>query len=450
MRQHRLRPSLAGAPAAALALLLPTLLAAQEVRIPAGQADQRVDRFAAVVGDSVVFVTDIEEELLRLQARGAQIPTDAAERDALRREILEGLINEQLLLQAAARDTTIVVSDDRIDAALRQAWDEEIRRWGTETALREELERSQGISVAQYRAQIRDRLRRDFLIQSYMQSQLRGARPVAVDEADIAAYYEEQRTQLAARPAEVAFQQVYVQPEPSAEALDRARAEIERILERIAAGEDFEELARQLSEDEGTRTRGGDLGWWRRGDGLVREFEDAAFQLREGAIAGPVTTTYGAHVIQVDRIRGAERRIRHILIGAEVTDADVEAARVRAEGIRDRIRAGEPVRGFTEEQRAQGTGDSIAVPRAQLQQIPDAFAAELLAASEGDVIGPFPFQMGSGREGWAIFRVTRVRDDGEFTLDDLRSQIRERLRMERMQERLIRELRSRTYVDIRI
>jgi parvulin-like peptidyl-prolyl isomerase len=441
--------SIATVGAVALALLLPSLLAAQDVRIPAGHADQRVDRFAAVVGDSVVFMTDIEEELLRLRARGVQLPTDPAELAELRRELLEGLINEQLLLQAAARDTLISVPDDRIEAALRQAWDEEIRRWGTETALREELERSQGLSVAQYRAQIRDRLRRDFIIQSFMQLQMREARPVAIDEADIVAYYEAQRAQLAPRPATIIFRQVFVQPEPSPEAMDEARAEIEGILQRLHAGESFEELARQFSNDEASRTRGGDLGWWRRGDGLVREFEDAAFQLREGAVAGPVSTLFGAHLIQVERIRGAERRIRHILIGVEPTEADLERSRSRAEEIRDQIREGASIRTFTEQQRNQDLPDSLEVPRAQLQEIPEAFAQQLLSAGEGDLVGPVPFQLGGGRPAWAIFRVVRIRDEGAFSLDDLRPQIRERLQVERMQERMIRDLRARTYIDIR-
>jgi peptidyl-prolyl cis-trans isomerase SurA len=422
----------------------------QELRIPAGHEDQSVDRIVAVVGDSILFMTDVEEEILRHAARGGELPPEGPALEAFRREIVESLVNQQLLLQAAASDTTIVISDERVESTLRTAWDEEIRRWGTEAALREELQRSQGLTVTQYRAQLRDQIRRDLMVQSYIQGRRREARPVAVDEQEVEAFFQVQREQLTRRPATVAFQQVFVQPLPGDSAMAAASAEIERIMGLFRDGEDFEGLARQYSEDPGSRQQGGDLGWFRRGDGLVREFEEAAFQLREGGMAGPVETQFGAHLIRVDRVRGAERRISHILVGAEVGPGDMETAREQADEIRARLAEGTPVREFTERQRAQGIADSVEVSREQLRQVPDAFGPLLLAASEGEVLGPVEFPMGSGQTAWGVFRVTRVRDEGEYTLDDLRPQIRERLQQERAEERMIRDLRARIHVDIRI
>jgi peptidyl-prolyl cis-trans isomerase SurA len=425
-------------------------VASQELRIPAGHEDQSVDRIVAVVGDSILFMTDVEEEILRFEARGGQLPPEGEARQAFRREIVESLVNQQLLLQAAAADTTIVVTDERVEGTLRTAWDEEIARWGTETALREELQRSQGLTVTQYRAQLRDQIRRDLMVQSYLQSRRREARPVAVGDEEVEAFFQDQAEQLTRRPATVAFQQAFIQPLPGDSAMAAAAAEIERIMGLYRDGEEFEALARQYSEDPGSRQQGGDLGWFRRGDGLVREFEDAAFQLREGGMAGPVETQFGAHLIRVDRVRGAERRISHILVGAEVGSADMEAARVQAEEVRARLAEGADIREFTERQRSQGLADSVEVAREQLRQVPEAFGPLLLAASEGDVLGPVEFPMGSGQTAWGVFRVTRVRDEGAYTLDDLRPQIRERLQQEKTEERMIRDLRARIFVDIRI
>ncbi len=438
------------APVLAFLLVAAAPASAQDFRIPAGHQDQSVDRVVAVVGDSIIFMTDVEEEFLRFRSRGGQLPPEGPELQAFRREIVESLVNQQLLLQAAAADTTVVVSDERVESTLRTAWDEELRNWGTEAALREELQRSQGITVTQYRAQLREQIRRDLKVQSYLQARRREARPVAVDEAEIQAFFDAQREQLARRPATVAFQQVFVQPLPGDSAMAAASAEIERIMALFRGGEDFEALARQYSEDPGSRQQGGDLGWFRRGDGLVREFEDAAFQLREGGMVGPVETQFGAHLIRVDRIRGAERRISHILVGAEVEAGDMEGARERAEEVRARLLEGAPVREFTERQRAQGIADSVEVSREQLRQVPDAFGPLLLGATEGEVLGPVEFPMGGGQTAWGVFRVTRVREEGLYTLDDLRPQIRERLQQEKAEERMIRELRARIFVDIRI
>jgi peptidyl-prolyl cis-trans isomerase SurA len=430
--------------------LLPTVLWGQQIAIPTGLVDERVDRIVAIVGDSVIFHTDLEEQLIRIQARGTPLPSEASARDALRRELLEGLINQQLILQAAARDTTISVSDDRVESTLRLAWDEEIRRWGTEAVLRDELQRSQGLTVAQYRAQLREEIRRDILIQSYLQARRREARPVAVDEQDIQAFFEEQQSQLARRPATVTFRQIFVEPRPGEATMAPAREEIERIMGLLDEGQDFSSLARQFSQDPGSRTQGGDLGWYRRGAGLVREFEDAAFRLREGQRIGPVETQFGAHLIEVERIRGAERRIRHILISADVSEADQAEAQREAEEVRARLAEGAPVRSFTDRQRASGIPDSLEVAVEQLRQLPEVLSRALIGGVSGDLVGPVEFPLGGGPPAWAIFQVIQTRPEGEYTLEDLRPQIRERLQQEKLEERLIENLRARSYVDIRI
>src|SRR5690606_1136236 len=77
---------------------------------------------------------------------------------------------------------------------------------------------------------------------------------------------------------------------------DGAEARAEDLLVRIEAGEDFAELARELSADPGTRSSGGDLGWISRGM-LVGPFEEALFSMEAGEVRGPVITNFGVHII---------------------------------------------------------------------------------------------------------------------------------------------------------
>lgn len=91
-------------------------------------------------------------------------------------------------------------------------------------------------------------------------------------------------------------------PTPTLEPRDDAQA-LARIIEiqqRVGAGDDFAELARELSDDTGSREDGGDLGWFPRGAGLVQEFEDAAFALQAGEVSDPVKTQFGYHLIKVE------------------------------------------------------------------------------------------------------------------------------------------------------
>ena len=91
-------------------------------------------------------------------------------------------------------------------------------------------------------------------------------------------------------------------PTPTLEPRDDAQA-LARIIEvqqKLGAGEDFAALALAYSDDPGSKVQGGDLGWFARDQGLVKEFEDAAFSLEPGKLSDPVKTQFGYHLIQVE------------------------------------------------------------------------------------------------------------------------------------------------------
>lgn len=95
-------------------------------------------------------------------------------------------------------------------------------------------------------------------------------------------------------------------PEPTAtptlEPRDEAQAlaRITEVQQRLSAGEDFAELAKEYSDDPGSKDAGGELGWFARNQGLVPEFEEAAFKLQPGEVSPPVLTQFGYHLIEVE------------------------------------------------------------------------------------------------------------------------------------------------------
>lgn len=143
---------------------------------------------------------------------------------------------------------------------------------------------------------------------------------VTVSDQEIEAYYEENLEEEFAVPARATVRVSALpkapMPEDSAAALERAREVYRRVTE---GGEPFPQVAEELSSDEASARRGGELGWFRRGQ-MVPEFEAAAFAAPEGSTTEPVKSQFGYHVIRVEEKATDSVRARHILVPVERTD----------------------------------------------------------------------------------------------------------------------------------
>jgi peptidyl-prolyl cis-trans isomerase SurA len=396
-----------------------------------------VDRVVAVVGDTVLLLSDVQTEMQQFQ-----MPTDPLEAETMAREILERQV-ANLILVTAAREAGLAVPDEQVGEIVEQNLREVQRRFGSEAAFTAALAES-GMTRDQYRQMLIHQERDQMLVQQYLGSQLRNrARPM-IDESDIREFFETQRGVLQERPATVSFRQVVVTPRPSEEARRAALARAEEVIEEIRTGADFAVLARRFSEDPGSREHGGDLGWFR-ADRMVPEFSRVAFALRPGQTSGIVETEFGFHIIRVDRVRGAERQARHILISPEMTEADIGVARVRADSGASAIRDGASI--TTLAPRYNTPDDQVTVTRAQVDRLPPAYAEAMRAATINEVVGPVPLQ-DERLTRFAVIRVTERLDAGEYTLDDVRDTIRGRLQEEVMMERLLEDLRDQVHVRI--
>ena len=428
---------------ALLALPAPTL--AQQ---PAASLPEVVDGIVAIAGDSVVLRSEVQERLLQMRAGGAPMPEDPAGIMRLQDEIVESLVNEQLLLQAAQSDTTIVVGEEELEAIVQQDLDERMRNVGGMGQL-VTLLGEQGLNLIGYREMLKEQARRQRLQSLWVGKRRADIGPIVVTEAEVREFIDAQRDQLPKRPASIIFRQVLVRAEPSDSTREAARLEAERLLELITAGEDFEELARRYSGDPSSAAQGGDLGWFPRGR-MVREFEDAAFGMfQEGQVSDVVETDFGAHIIRVDRISLGERRARHILITADTNPADEERAQTLAGEILERARAGESMRALHEEHgyKAQPPLDSLQVFTPQLGSLPPGYVSEIGSAADGDVVGPIEFD--DRGTVFAVVKVLETRPEGDYTYEDLRARVEEQLRETKVLDEIIDELRARAHVELR-
>jgi peptidyl-prolyl cis-trans isomerase SurA len=424
----------------ALALATPAWAGAQE---PATNPDL-VDRIVAVVGDSVVLQSDVDEQIERMRAFGQPVPTDPAQLDAVKRRELDALINELLIVQAAQRDS-LVLPDGEVQAQVDAAVVQQERNLGGRAQFQAALQ-SEGMNLEQYRAMIERSVRRAGIRQQYEAVLQRDRRPPPVSDREIQEFFDARRGEIGARPATIEFEQVVLTPEPSDSAKAAALVTAREALTALADGDEFEAVVRRYSDDLGTRERGGELGWFERGR-MVPEFERVAFALRPGQTSGIVETSFGYHIIKLERMKGPERLARHILIRPEITPADAARTRERAQEVADALRGGASVDSLVDA--VHDESEPSHVGPALQDSLPTPYRSQLRGTSEGDVVGPF--QIPSADQAWAVVRVTDVTEAGEYSVQDeeLRDQIRRFLQREKLLNEVLEELRRRTYVDIR-
>jgi parvulin-like peptidyl-prolyl isomerase len=180
-------------------------------------------------------------------------------------------------------------------------------------------------------------------------------------------------------------------------------------------------------------------------------FEEAAFGLAVNEISQPVETPYGYHIIRLDRRRSGEVRASHILITLTPTPADLERAGAFAGELKSRLEGGEDFARLREEFGEPDAPDTLKVPFDQLKDLPSGFAEPLLASEPGQVLDPIQYSTGTQTR-FAIIKVIDVLEGGEYTVDDpeLRRQIRENIQQQKLVEQILDELRTKTFVQIRM
>jgi peptidyl-prolyl cis-trans isomerase SurA len=407
-----------------------------------------VDRVVAVVGNRPILASQVEEEIFSRQSQGLQLPQTPEGALALRNQVIEGIIESELLIQEAERDTAVKVTDQEVAEGVEQQIRKIRGNFGSEAEYASELRKAGFLTPDEYRRWLGDQQRRSTLQNRLIELLRANGRLKAVipTEREMRAYFDTQKDALEKRPATLSFRQVIVPPQPSLAARQAAYQLADSIARALRQGGDFAVAAKRFSSDSASRELGGSLNWFRRGV-MVPEFERVAFGIKPGIISDPVETQFGYHVIQVERVQPAEVQARHILIMPEITSVEVDSARRIAESVHQAMKSGASIdslqRLYHEKSEEREAKD---VPATKL---PPAYAQAIGEAAEGTVLPPFPLEGTNGRTRFAVVQLTSRRPEGDVRYEDVRDKIRAQLGEQLAIRRYLDRLRKSSYVEIR-
>lgn len=421
--------------------------------------DVALDAIAAMVNDEPVLASDVEEQLFMFLQR-TQARPDSSQIDTLRRQVLDQLIDDKLIV-AEARKQNITIPPAELNRQIDQALAEAKERLGGEEAFQQQLMKENTTE-----ARLRERYKGDIERQMLEQRIVSKSVPrKTVTQAEAAAYFTANKDKFPKVPQQLRLQVIQITPSPDSAALKAGRAKIEAVRKRILSGEKFAKVAAEVSDDPATGKSGGDLGFFRRGQ-MEPTIEDAAFALPDGKLSQPLRTPYGFHLVEPierDTVRGpngkdsldvdgrpiVEMHARHILVKVVPNDADIERAFQQAKSVQEQAAKGSDfaalVKKYSQYQGATTPdGDVGFLSVAQLQ-------ANIRAGLEPLKIGQVS-EVLPNAQGFNIFKVTDKKPEREYQLAEIKEELPAAVAEAQFRERYdawVKSLRAKAQIEYR-
>ncbi|MDT0687125.1 peptidylprolyl isomerase [Autumnicola psychrophila] len=315
---------------------------------------RRVEGIAAVIGDYIILDSDIDLMYKQMQSQNMSTA------DVTECKLAGSLMENKLYAHHAVQDSIIV-----LDADIRSYIDQQIAEMSRQLGSVEKVvEYYNKESEAELRQELFE-INKERQLSSRMQQKI--VESVEVTPEEVRAYFEEmKKDELPIFGDEVEIAQIVVRPEiPESE----KQKVIDRLSEFKADVEDndasFRTKAILYSDDTNT---GGTILSLGRKDNFVKEFKDVAFSLQEGEVSEPFETEFGYHIIEIDKIRGQQVDLRHILLIPGVTNATVDEAKAKIDSIRKRVNEGklefgEAAKEFSDEKETRNDGGKLRNPK---------------------------------------------------------------------------------------
>ena len=286
----------------------------------------KIDGVSAVIGDYVILDSDIDKTLVEMESQGVNT------KGISRCQLLGKLMEDKLYAHHAVQDS-LEVSVEEIYSTVDQIIDNFTRQLGT---IEKVLEFYNKEDEAIFRQEIFE-INKTQKLSSMMQSQIIEDLEVTPEEVRI--FFESiPPNELPIFGTELEISQIVIEPEVSENEKKRIINQLETFREDILErGSSFASKAILYSQDPGSRSTGGKYTLHRKRPQMVKEFRDEAFSLEEGEISEPFKSDFGWHILKVDKIRGQEVDVRHILLTPKIEPLQLLEAKNKLDLIKKRI-----------------------------------------------------------------------------------------------------------------
>jgi len=286
----------------------------------------KVDGVSAVVGDYVILESDIDKTLVEMKSQGI------ATRGISRCQLLGKLMEDKLYAHHAIQDS-LEISVEEIYSAVDQIIDNFTQQLGS---IEKVLEFYNKTDESSFRQEIFE-INRVQKLSAMMQAKI--VEDVEVTPEEVRLFFESiPKYDLPVFGTELEISQIVIEPEVSDAEEERITSQLktfrEDVLER---GSSFASKAILYSQDPGSRATGGKYTLHRKRPRMVKEFRDEAFSLEEGEISQPFKSDFGWHILMVDKIRGQEVDVRHILLTPKIEPEQLQDAKKKLDTLRKRI-----------------------------------------------------------------------------------------------------------------
>lgn len=389
---HPLRPNLLLSklllPLCLLLLALPARaqLVQANTTSPAPTTATQVDRVLAIVDNDIILQSQVENQYRYMLSQNQK------DDGTMRCRILEQLLSERLLLAKAKLDS-LEVGDDQVESDLNRRVGYMVQQFGSA----EELAKRYRKSVPEIKAELRSEVKDKLLIERQRDEILD---KVVATPREVQDFFNKiPKDSLPFLPAEVEISHIVVAPKPTAAAKAEAKKKLEDIRAQILGGEiKFEEAAAYYGMD-GTKSQGGDLGEFGRGQ-MDPAFEETVYSLQPAEVSPVFESSFGFHIARLDARSGDRVTARHILILPKITADDEKKAQEKLRQIRDLIQKdslsfAQAAAKYSADKRSADNGGMIQAQsgyRIPIDQLDADLYFKIDRLKEGEISDPMPME----------------------------------------------------------